>query len=334
MKKIVLPVLLSVLAFSSCKKNNTDIIAADPTVYIAGIQWDSVSGLDRATVWKNGAASFNQLPGNRSHYAYAIAVNGADVYTTGFENQPSEWKCHVWKNGNFQYSLGSGYSFGNGIAVSGSDIYVTGGGYISSPRTYSAMLWKNQSGASTTLASNSSDAVGNAIVISGTDVYVAGDDNNNASIWKNGTALTLNNAAGFPLTCLAIADGNVYAASSNGSIIRYWKNETPTDINITAGSYGFVTGIAVNGIDIYLSGWEYNGTIGIAKYWKNGIPVTIGDGIRSSRANAIAIKNNVIYVAGEVRGATNSSDYATVWKNGVPTTIGFMNSRALAISVK
>ncbi|MBP6588521.1 MAG: hypothetical protein KA229_00360 [Chitinophagaceae bacterium] len=333
MKKIIPPVLLVTLILISCKKN-TDIVADDPIVYVAGQQADSVSGRSQSTVWKNGVPTTNQLSGNRSHYAQAIAVSGNDVYTTGFENQIGQWKCQVWKNGNFQYSLGSGYSYGNGIAVSGSDIYVTGGGYVSSPRNYSAMLWKNQSDASTTLASNSSEAVGNAIAISGTDVYVAGDDNNNATIWKNGTALTLNNAAGLPLSCLAIADGNVYAASSNGSLIRYWKNETPTDINITPGWYGFVNGIAVDGNDIYLCGWEYNGTVGIAKYWKNGIPVTISDGIRTARANAIAIKNNVIYIAGEVQGANNSSDYATVWKNGVPTTIGFINSRAFAIIVK
>lgn len=333
MKKIIPPVLLVTLILISCKKN-TDIVADDPIVYVAGQQADSVSGRSQSTVWKNGVPTTNQLSGNRSHYAQAIAVSGNDVYTTGFENQIGQWKCQVWKNGNFQYSLGSGYSYGNGIAVAGSDIYVTGGGYVSSPRNYSAMLWKNQSGPATTLASNSSDAVGNAIVISGTDIYVAGNENNNGRIWKNGVAQTLNNATGFYISCIAVSGNNVFGAASDGSIIRTWKNEIATDINIPSGSSAFVSGIAINDNDVYLCGWEYNGSLGIAKYWKNGVPVTLGDGIQSSRATAIAIKNNIVYIVGDVIKSGTGSSYATLWKNGTPATVGFANSSAMAIIVK
>ena len=334
MKKIILYLTLSVILLSSCKKNTDTNNSAEPVVYVAGHQWDSVAGNDRSTVWKNGVPSTNQVSGSLNHYANAIAVSGADVYTTGYENQPAQWKCLVWKNGTLQSSLGTGYSYGNGIAVSGTDIYVTGGGYIQTPLTYSSMLWKNQSGPATTLASNSSGAVGNDIVISGTDVYVGGNENNSGRIWKNGVAQTLNNASGFPISCIAVSGNNVYGAASNGSIIRTWKNEIPTDINIPAGSSAFVTGIAINENDVYLCGWEFNGSIGIAKFWKNGVPVTLGDGIQSSRANGIAIKNNIVYIVGDVIKSGTVSDFATLWKNGTPATIGFKNSRATAITVK
>ena len=333
MKKTLLPALLFCIISGSCKKNNNSN-PDGPVVYLAGYQWDSVAGNDRSTVWKNGTALTNQMSGITNHYAYGIYVNGSDVYTTGFENQPSQWKCMVWKNSILQYTLGTGYSYGNGIAVTGSDVLVTGGAYTQSPLTYSAMLWKNQSGPATTLASNGGSTLGTAIVLSGTDTYVAGYENNIGRIWKNGTSITLNNAAGFPISCVAVSGNNVYGAASNGNIIRYWINENHTDINIPIGSSGVVTGIAIDGNDVYLSGWEYNGTVGIAKYWKNGNSVGLGDGIRSSRAKAIAIHTKDMYVAGEVRGTGTVYDLTTLWRNENPGAIAQKDSRSMATADK
>lgn len=331
MKKTILSLLVGLTLLTACKKDKNAV--QETKVYVAGHQWDSVVGNDRSTVWTNGKPATNQMSANNNHYAYGIFVNGKDVYTTGFENQGSTWKAQVWKNSLLQYTLGSSYGYGKGIAVAGSDIYVAGGAYTTGPATYYAMLWKNQNGA-TTLVSNNSNALATCVTVSGQDVYVGGNEFNSGMVWKNGIALAMTNTAGFPISCIAVSGTDVYAASSNGSIIRYWKNGTPTDISATAGHYAHVTGIAIDGSDVYVSGFEYNGSIGIAKYWKNGTAVVLGDGIRSSRANAIAIHNGDIYVAGEVAANGIVSDYATVWKNGIPTTIGNKNSRAMAITVK
>ncbi len=332
-KQLVLIVLAFVTIFSACKKPKTIMPDNTANVYIAGTQRDSVTGYYSSGVWKDGIFTANALSTNRSHYAHAIAVNGNDVYTTGYENGPTAWKCQVWKNAQLQYSLGDGYSYGNGIAVSGSDVFVVGHAYEPSPLSHSVMMWKNNSNVNV-IASGASGYEGAAIAISGSDVYVGGQENSNGAIWKNGTALTLNNSGGCYITGVAVDGTDVYAVGYTNSPtrIRYWKNGNSADI-ATAGTT-FANAIAIANGDVYIAGSDYSGSKIIAKYWKNGVAVTLGDGIRHSKANAIAIKGTDVYVAGEVQGANNISDYATVWKNGIATTIGLQNSFAKAIVVK
>lgn len=334
-KQFFFATLACITLFTSCKKDDNPAVESITNVYVAGTQDDSSTGYDKSGVWKNGTFTANTVTStNRNHYAYALAVSGNDIYTTGYENTTTVWKCHVWKNGQLQYSLGDGYSYGNGIAVSGTDIYVAGLAYEPSPLTRYAMLWKNSNGPVSILASGTNGYEARAIAISGNDVYVGGEENDNGSVWKNGVALTLNNATGCYITGVAVDGADVYAVGYTPSPvrIRYWKNGNSIDI-ATAGTT-FANAIAISNGDVYIAGSDYSGPKAIAKYWKNGAAVTLGDGIRHSKANAIAIKGTDVYVAGEVQGASNISDYATVWKNGQATTIGSANSSAKAIVVK
>ena len=332
-KQIFFAALAFITLFTACKKDKTPEVTPSTNVYVTGHQWDSVSGLDKSGVWKNGAFTVNALNSNRSHYGYAIALSGNDVYTTGYENTQTIWKCHVWKNGLYQYSLGDGYSLGAGIALVGTDIYVAGYAYEPSPINRYAMLWKNNSTVNI-LASNTYTADASAIVTSGTDIYVAGREDNTAKIWKNGVALTLNNAAGCTITSIAVDGTDVYAAGYTDAPlrVRYWKNGIAVDVTTPGSAFG--NAIAVVNGDVYIAGTDISGPKAIATYWKNGVAVTLGDGIKNSKANGIALKGTDVYVAGEVQGANNVSDYATVWKNGQATTVGTANSRAKAIAVK
>jgi hypothetical protein len=334
-KQLSLIALAFIVIFSACKKDKMVVPENTTNVYIAGTQDDSITGNDKSGVWKNGTFTANTITNtNRNHYAYAIAVSGNDVYTTGYENTPTVWKCHVWKNGQLQYSLGDGYSYGNGIAVSGTDVFVAGFAYEQSPLTRYAMLWKNSNGPVNILASGANGYIATAIAVSGNDVYVGGEENDNGRVWKNGVPLTLNNAAGCYITGVAADGADVYAVGYTPSPVRIrsWKNGNSIDI-ATAGTT-FANAIAISNNDVYIAGSDYSGPKAIAKYWKNGVAVTLGDGIRHSKANAIAINGTDVYVAGEVMGANNISDYATVWKNGQATTIGTANSSAKAIVVK
>jgi hypothetical protein len=329
--KIIAATFFGFAVITSCKKDNTTA-NEETTVYIAGYQRDSVTGRDVSAVWKNGTRSYNNIPGNTSHYAHAITLAGNDVYTTGYENQPGTWKCQVWKNGTLQYSLGDVYSYGNAISVAGTDVHV--GGLLYEAPDHYATIWKNQTATILgTISAQVSEVLGSAV--SGTDVYMVGNVGNTGKLWKNGTDMNLANAAGVKPKAIAVSGTDVYIAGNAGTTtIRYWKNSNYTDITAAAGRQIFATGIAVENNDVYVSGWDHNGTIAIAKYWKNGTEVVLGDGVRTSRANGIAVKNNTVYVVGDEKGATGLAEYATLWKNGTRNTIGYWGSRAMAIAVK
>jgi hypothetical protein len=336
-KQILIQAIACIILFAACKKNKEITTTPPPVVipadvYVAGTQPDSITGRETSGVWKNGTFTANTLSGNNAHYGNALAVNGTDVYTTGYENTPSIWVCHVWKNGVHQYSLGDGYSLGNGIAVNGTDVYVAGYGYEPTPTRY-AIQWKNDNAVNLlAVGSGSNEAV--AVTTSGTDVYVAGKENNNGKIWKNGVALTLNNATGCTLTSIAVDGADVYAAGYTNSPlrVRYWKNGTSVDI-ATAGS-AYATAITVVNGAVYIAGTDISGSKAVAKYWKNGVETALGDGIRNSTAYGIAVKGTDVYVTGQLGGVNTSIDFATVWKNGQATTIGKANSQAKAIVVK
>src|SRR6185312_11150815 len=67
-------------------------------------------------------------------------------------------------------------------------------------------------------------------------------------------------------------------------------------------------------VDVYVAGWEFNWVVNVAKYWKNGEAIALGDGINGSEANSIVVVGSDVYVAGE---STNSGfRAATYWKNG------------------
>ena len=85
--------------------------------------------------------------------------------------------------------------------------------------------------------------------------------------------------------------------------------------------------------DVYVAGWESNGTVQVATLWKNGSPIALSDGIHGALATAIAVSGQDVHVAGGVDGGT--ADVATTWRNGVavPLTDGTVQAFAEAIAV-
>jgi hypothetical protein len=333
--KILYVMLLGSVLSTSCKKEKITVEDFSG-VYVSGTQRDSITFNERACYWKNGKITLIESPvGNPNYYANAIAVTGPDVYTTGYENTAFSWRAQVWKNGKHQYSLGDAYCDGKAIAVIGSDVYT--GGQLFEPPTRYALYWKNTSdiiflGNST----NSSAAEVSGFATSGSDLYAVGNIGNEGKVWKNGTEVILPNSIGSALKAIAVSGSDVYVTGNVGvNTIRYWKNSTHTDIVAPAGKQIFVSGIAVDGSDIYVCGREYAGTVNIAKYWKNGVEVVLGDGVYNSVANGIAVKNGKVYVVGNKSSSTSVFiDYATVWEDGVAKIIGGRMSNASAIVVK
>jgi len=69
-------------------------------------------------------------------------------------------------------------------------------------------------------------------------------------------------------------------------------------------------------VDVYVAGVEYNGSIGVGKYWKNGQAVTLTDGTMNAWVPAISVVGSDVYVAGSERNSNGSVSVAKYWKNG------------------
>ena len=54
----------------------------------------------------------------------------------------------------------------------------------------------------------------------------------------------------------------------------------------------------VSGVDVYVCGYESNGSREIAKYWKNGTAFNLTDGTNYAYASAIALYGGDVYVCG------------------------------------
>ena len=85
--------------------------------------------------------------------------------------------------------------------------------------------------------------------------------------------------------------------------------------------------------DVYVAGFENNGTSDVAKVWKNGIASALTDGTNNAEATAVHVSGADVYVAG--REFNGTVFVAKVWKNGVVTSLtgGPFNARIVSIFV-
>lgn len=84
--------------------------------------------------------------------------------------------------------------------------------------------------------------------------------------------------------------------------------------------------------DIYAAGYEENDArLDVAKYWKNGHAVTLGDGVKGSYASAIAVSGNDVYAAGVE--ANGDHVVAKYWKNGVKVDLTDGTRQSFAHSI-
>ena len=122
--------------------------------------------------------------------------------------------------------------------------------------------------------------------------------------------------------------------SSNRYIARYWKNGVA--IVLTNGTQDAeASSIHAFGNDVYVAGYESNGTKRIAKFWKNGVATNLSNGTTDAAANAVLVNNNNLYVAGYETNGSNKK-VAKLWKNGVAQNItnGNFDAQIAAIAVK
>jgi hypothetical protein len=173
--------------------NSITIYGAD--IYTAGYynqgQNANTQGQPVAACWKNNTLlpldnARVAVPGGST--AKSIAVNGGDVYATGYIGLTAA----MWKNGALQQldhsNVSPNLSFGFCVALSGNDVYVSG----SDANT--AAYWKN--GALTSLITGAPVQSGaTSMYFQGNDRYMAGyiGLNGQPVYWKNDTTQNLQN---------------------------------------------------------------------------------------------------------------------------------------------
>ena len=70
--------------------------------------------------------------------------------------------------------------------------------------------------------------------------------------------------------------------------------------------------------NIYVAGFESNGSHYVAKYWKDGIPVILSDGTKDAVITQLLFSGTDVYAAG---WETLAQEAAVYWKNGIRTVL-------------
>jgi hypothetical protein len=229
-----------------------------------------------------------------------VAVNGNDVYVSGYRYINDRKEACYWKNGIRHELEGNNVdSETYALAVKGNDVYVIG-------KAVSDFCWKN--GTKTNLIPSAPSSW------SASDIAIQGDD-----IYISGTQYA----------------GGYYKAvyAENGVVIDLPYPVNNVSINSIANA------ISVSGNDIYATGYVYqNGFDQIAVYWKNGIMMPLDNSAAGhdiyvdGKDVYVAGEKLIFYGPGNYRGSD-----AVYWKNGVATKINnstvITYSRLLSIAV-
>ncbi|MBL0358949.1 MAG: hypothetical protein IPP72_19700 [Chitinophagaceae bacterium] len=112
----------------------------------------------------------------------------------------------------------------------------------------------------------------------------------------------------FTSTLTALTSGTLYyvrAYATNSAGTAYGN-----EVNFTTTSTSLH--------DVYVAGFESNGTTTIAKIWKNAVATALTDGSKDGIASSIFVSGTDVYATGIETGSTR---IAEIWKNGVATTL-------------
>lgn len=342
MKPNTLFFLLLIFIVTSCKKDSKPVKPKVTDIYLAG------SFNSEAVYWKNGEMVKIGTAGQYSALV-AIAVQGDDVYTLGsiYRQKGPAYMC--WKNGITIYEEeASEISYPKDLVVSGNDVYILAdvAFFNGTNSVYKPTVWKN--GVKKELTDGSQYAGSGSMALHGNDVYVAGYIQRNyairdAILWKNGSPIQLSNGKYAEADAIAVQGNDIYVAGA-GSSSKYrvglvWKNQGAADSLINPSAPYFntahVTGIAVNGKDVYVAATDvntdpyFNSNMFHYLYWKNGV-TPLSNSVHADSytgSGSACFYNNSLYVAGSLGGN------AGYWKDLEPVYVAGVTSGAARILI-
>lgn len=122
-----------------------------------------------------------------------------------------------------------------------------------------------------------------------------------------------------PDSCYIYTGRKVYVCGYQGDVAKYWIDST-TEVILSDSTLGPAQAldIFVYGNDVYVCGFQKEGSFNVAKYWKNGVETKLTNGTKHATATHIVVVNGDVYVAGAER---DNKFVAKYWKNGTPTSL-------------
>ncbi len=160
-------------------------------------------------------------------------------------------------------------------------------------------------------------------VVNTETVYIAGQ----GGYWKNKKFLKKGSGYG---SSLVVVGNDVYYSYNNdiGNARDFNSGYFKNDVAVSNGSQTWVYAMVVVNNDVYLAGYEQNASLkNVAKYWKNGVGVSLTDGTKDAEIKAMQVVGADVYVTGTDGGN------AKYWKNGVVTNLSNVLSQAYSIFV-
>ncbi|MCU0436618.1 MAG: IPT/TIG domain-containing protein [Raineya sp.] len=158
-----------------------------------------------------------------------------------------------------------------------------------------------------------SGGVNTTVTITGTNFSATAS----ANIVKfNGVTATVTTATETSITTTVPTNANT------GKITVEVAGKTATSTNDFT-----VTSLAK---DVYISGNYFNGTKGVAGYWKNGVANELPNG---STTTGIVVSGSDVHVVGYEYVPTQNRDFAKYWKNGVVTALPSNSNGSRAVSM-
>jgi hypothetical protein len=152
------------------------------------------------------------------------------------------------------------------------------------------------------------------------DMKIVFNEGTFLKVWANGEVETWSNpnrsaAWGY---AAALKDDDLYIAGSfYDGVIKpcYYKNKVEIDLPTTGSA--ITSDIAIDGNDIYISGYDLTTSVKKALYWKNGTSILLaGTLYGDATTSCIKIMGSDVYVGGSVTNAAGKT-VAVYWKNGV-----------------
>ena len=278
--------------------------------------------------WKDGV--LHQIGTSPGYTARMIVVTSTNVYVAGNQwsvtpNAPVYWNNDVLTT--LAVPTGTTFWFFGGMAYTGTDLIISGTVKDASGNQL-PVSWDNGVLTSLSIGTDTTGYTG-SVLFTGGHLLIAGststpNTDGNIVAWLDGALQVLSPGSGYgggwintlpSLPNLVTSGGDTYLFGTTygppapgGAKPVYWMSNTTsstvTVVSMPGGTDYVVSGMAVSGSNIYLSGsadQQPNDTTGVPEYWLNGTATALPlpSGASNGSGDYVVATGSDFYIAGD-----------------------------------